>query len=65
LAAQCDWLRRLGIEARAAALSRRNPERADDINAALHRLTTGDAMGDLFKVLAIHAPDWPAPVGFG
>jgi NADH dehydrogenase [ubiquinone] 1 alpha subcomplex assembly factor 7 len=64
LSPQCDWLRRLGIEARAAVLSRRNPARADDINAALDRLTTGDAMGELFKVVAIHSPDWPAPAGF-
>ena len=64
LVAQCDWLRRLGIGARAAALSRRNPDRAEDINAALHRLTTGDEMGELFKVVAIHSPDWPAPAGF-
>lgn len=63
LAAQRDWLLRLGIEARAAALSRRNPDRADDVRAALHRLTTGDAMGGLFKVIAIHSPGWPAPAG--
>jgi NADH dehydrogenase [ubiquinone] 1 alpha subcomplex assembly factor 7 len=64
LSPQCDWLRRLGIQARAATLSQRNPARADDINAALNRLTTGDAMGELFKVLAIHSRDWPAPAGF-
>ena len=64
LAAQCDWLHGLGIDARAAALSRRNPESADEIKAALHRLTTGDAMGELFKVLAIHSPGWPEPAGF-
>ena len=64
LSPQCEWLRRLGIEARASDLSQRNPARADDINAALDRLTTGDAMGDLFKVIAIHAPDWPPPAGF-
>jgi NADH dehydrogenase [ubiquinone] 1 alpha subcomplex assembly factor 7 len=64
LSPQCEWLRRLGIQARAEALSRRNPARADDINAALDRLTTGDAMGELFKVVAIHSPDWPAPAGF-
>jgi NADH dehydrogenase [ubiquinone] 1 alpha subcomplex assembly factor 7 len=64
LSPQCEWLGRLGIEARAAALSRRNPARADDINAALDRLTTGDAMGELFKVIAIHSPDWPTPAGF-
>jgi SAM-dependent MidA family methyltransferase len=62
--AQRDWLGRLGIEARAAALSQSNPQRADDIRVALDRLTTGDAMGELFKVIAIHSPDWPIPAGF-
>jgi SAM-dependent MidA family methyltransferase len=64
LVAQCDWLLRLGIEARAATLARSNPGRGEDILSALHRLTNGDAMGELFKVLAIHSPDWPAPAGF-
>jgi SAM-dependent MidA family methyltransferase len=62
--AQRDWLGRLGIEARAAALSQSNPRSADDIRVALDRLTTGDAMGELFKVIAIHSPDWPIPAGF-
>jgi NADH dehydrogenase [ubiquinone] 1 alpha subcomplex assembly factor 7 len=62
---QGEWLIRVGIEARAQALSRANPDRAPDIEAALHRLTSGDAMGELFKVIALHSPEWPAPVGFG
>ena len=33
-------------------------------HAALHRLTGADKMGSLFKVIAIHSPDWPAPAGF-
>jgi NADH dehydrogenase [ubiquinone] 1 alpha subcomplex assembly factor 7 len=61
---QGEWLIRLGIEARAQALSRANPERVHDIEAALHRLTSPDAMGTLFKVIAIHSPRWPAPAGF-
>jgi SAM-dependent MidA family methyltransferase len=61
---QGEWLLRLGIEARAQALARVNPERADDVQAALERLTAGDQMGQLFKVIAIHSPDWPAPAGF-
>jgi SAM-dependent MidA family methyltransferase len=61
---QGDWLVALGIEARAQALSRANPERSDDIAAALHRLTSADEMGNLFKVMALHSPDWPAPAGF-
>lgn len=60
---QGDWLRALGIEARAAALAGHNPARTDEIEAALHRLTSAREMGELFKVMAIHAPDWPAPAG--
>ena len=63
LVGQGEWLLRLGIESRAQALSRANPARAADIQAALDRLTARDQMGDLFKVMAIHAPDWPAPAG--
>jgi NADH dehydrogenase [ubiquinone] 1 alpha subcomplex assembly factor 7 len=58
------WLIRLGIEARAQSLSRANPERASDIQSALERLTGRDQMGNLFKVIALHSPDWPAPAGF-
>jgi NADH dehydrogenase [ubiquinone] 1 alpha subcomplex assembly factor 7 len=61
---QGEWLIGLGIEARAQALSRANPERVHDIEAALHRLTSPDAMGTLFKVIGIHSPQWPAPAGF-
>ena len=64
LVAQGEWLIRLGIEARAQALSRANPERVAEVQAALDRLTSRDQMGTLFKVLAIHSPDWPAPAGF-
>jgi SAM-dependent MidA family methyltransferase len=53
---QGEWLLRLGIEARAQALSRANPERAAEVEAALNRLTARDQMGTLFKVIAIHAP---------
>jgi SAM-dependent MidA family methyltransferase len=61
---QGEWLLRLGIEARAQSLSRANPERAREIEAALHRLTSPQEMGRLFKVLGLHSPDWPAPAGF-
>ena len=60
---QGEWLIRLGIEARAQALSRANPERASDVQAALERLTSSAQMGQLFKVIAVHSPDWPAPGG--
>ena len=61
---QGEWLKRLGIEARAAALAKANPDRADDIAAALRRLTDSDQMGELFKVIALHSPKWPSPIGF-
>jgi SAM-dependent MidA family methyltransferase len=60
---QGDWLLRLGIEARAQALSRANPDRVEEIANALNRLTSRAEMGELFKVMAIHAPAWPAPAG--
>jgi len=64
LVTQGEWLLRLGIEARAQALSRANPERAADVQAALERLTGPKQMGRLFKVLGLHSPEWPAPAGF-
>jgi SAM-dependent MidA family methyltransferase len=64
LATQGEWLKRLGIEARAESLARANPGRAGEVRAAWSRLTAADQMGALFKVLAIHSPDWPVPAGF-
>jgi SAM-dependent MidA family methyltransferase len=59
---QGEWLVRLGIDGRAAALARAAPERADGIAADRVRLVNG--MGRLFKALAITAPGWPEPAGF-
>lgn len=64
---QGAFLRALGIDARAQALSAARPERAAEIEAARLRLT-GDApehMGALFKAIAVSAPDGPTPPGFG
>ncbi len=61
---QGAWLERLGIAARAAALAAANPERKEDVSAARARLCDDEAMGTLFKVIAIHAAGWPAPAGF-
>ena len=63
-ATQSDWLNRIGIAQRAETLVRANPDRAKDIDLALERLTAPGQMGDLFKVVALHHPDWPAPAGF-
>jgi SAM-dependent MidA family methyltransferase len=57
---QGEFLRRLGIETRAATLmSKANTQVSADIQAALKRLTgTGrGAMGALFKVLGVSHPD--------
>jgi SAM-dependent MidA family methyltransferase len=61
---QGAFLTALGIDARAAALARANPAKADAIEGACQRLIAPDQMGHLFKVLAIRHPDWPMPAGF-
>ena len=61
---QGEWLIRLGIDARAQSLSRANPERANEVQSALGRLTGRDQMGELFKVMAIYSDAWPKPAGF-
>ena len=61
---QGEWLTRLGITARAAALATGNPERRDELALAVQRLTTANRMGKLFKVMAIHSPEWEIPAGF-
>ena len=62
--AQGVWLERLGIAARAILLARARPDRAGEIKTARSRLCNPGEMGELFKVVAIHSPDWPAPAGF-
>ena len=62
-AEQGAWLERLGIQARARALANASPVRAGEIEAARARLCRPDQMGSLFKVLAIHSPEWPKPAG--
>ena len=61
---QGAWLQRLGIDARATALAKSHAERAIDLEAARSRLCDDSQMGTLFKVMAVHASQWPAPAGF-
>lgn len=61
---QGEWLEWLGIAARAEALAKTHPERSDEFSAARNRLCDADAMGRLFKVMAIRSVSWPAPAGF-
>jgi SAM-dependent MidA family methyltransferase len=61
---QGDWLQRLGIQARADALAKSHPKRAEELEIAIDRLCHEEQMGQLFKVLAIRSPEWPIPAGF-
>lgn len=62
---QGEFLRRLGIVARHDALAARaSTAMRETLARQLHRLTAPDAMGDLFKVLALASPDLPIPPGF-
>lgn len=60
---QSEWLEKLGIGVRAAALAKVHPDRAEAIAAERARLCDPEAMGELFKVMAIRAPGWPAVAG--
>jgi NADH dehydrogenase [ubiquinone] 1 alpha subcomplex assembly factor 7 len=58
---QGPFLNALGAAVRADRLKAANPAQAADIQAAYDRLTGADAMGTLFKVLAIGQPNLPLP----
>ena len=61
IVSQRDFLRRLGIETRAAALTRARPDRADVIARQLDRLIGHDHMGALFKVVGLRCGDATLP----
>lgn len=61
---QAQFLRALGIEARAEALSRANPQHAQRLGRELHRLTHHEQMGALFKAICLSSPSLPPPAGF-
>jgi len=66
---QGEFLRRLGVEQRAAALARSRPDMTETVVGQLQRLIGEDQMGRLFKACAIHAPvpgraPWAVPPGF-
>jgi len=62
---QGEFLRRLGIEQRAARLKQNaTAQQAAGIDAAVARLTAPDQMGELFKALAIADPKLGALPGF-
>jgi len=61
---QGAFLNALGLTARTEALSRAAPDQAAAIHAAAHRLAAPEAMGALFKVMGLAAPNWPEGAGF-
>ncbi len=62
--AQGAWLKALGMDARAAALSRAQPDKAETIARQYARLTESDGMGELFQAICLSAPGLPTPAGF-
>lgn len=61
---QGEFLRRLGIEARAATLAAASPHGAETIARQLARLVEPGQMGRLFKAAAIWSKGTPAPPAF-
>lgn len=63
---QGDFLREIGLETRARALSERSPDRGQEFEQARRRLMgkDGGEMGALFKVMAVAHRDLPPPPGF-
>lgn len=62
---QGRFLDRLGLTLRVESLCRgKSGEAADAIRAGAARIAAPQAMGELFKVMAVAAPDMDAPPGF-
>jgi SAM-dependent MidA family methyltransferase len=61
LLTQGSFLRRLGIEVRAAALTAANPGKVDLIARQCERLVAKDQMGELFKAARLSSPGIEAP----
>ncbi len=61
---QGEWLTAMGIDVRAQALTARTPGGAEEIAAARDRLVGTQAMGELFKCMAMSPRDWPRGAGF-
>ncbi len=64
LTTQGAWLTAMGIGLRAQALVAAAPGRAREVQQAHDRLVQEEAMGDLFKCMALSARDWPRGAGF-
>jgi SAM-dependent MidA family methyltransferase len=61
---QNAFLTALGLFQRSDFLARKNPENAENLRLTARRLTAPDAMGSLFKVMAVCPKGFPALPGF-
>jgi SAM-dependent MidA family methyltransferase len=61
---QNAFLTALGLFQRSDFLAQKNPANAENLKLAARRLTAPDAMGSLFKVLAVCPPGFPPLPGF-
>ena len=61
---QGGFLAMLGLEMRAEALAKANPQHAERLAREVKRLSGADEMGVLFKVICISSPGLPPPAGF-
>jgi NADH dehydrogenase [ubiquinone] 1 alpha subcomplex assembly factor 7 len=61
---QGNFLNSLGIVTRADALATASPAHKQEIHAGLNRLTSDEAMGRLFKVMALTSSGMASPEGF-
>lgn len=62
---QGDFLRNMGIDLRLAMLGRRGTtEQQQQLSQAVHRLTSKDEMGTLFKCMAVSSSTTPPLFGF-
>jgi SAM-dependent MidA family methyltransferase len=64
LVAQGHFLRALGIDQRAQALSQARPDQAAKLARQLERLTGAAQMGELFKVAGLWTKGLQTPPGF-
>lgn len=61
---QNAFLTALGLYQRSDILARKHPEKTTDLKLAVQRLTAPEAMGSLFKVLAVCPAHFPLLPGF-
>jgi len=61
---QNAFLTALGLFQRTDFLAQKNPEKAEKLRLAAQRLTAPEAMGSLFKVMAVCPPGFPPLPGF-